>query len=86
MKLAGLKHDEGPDIGGDFGPYVQSERKDMYLPYAEQLIKRERLTVVSAQRKDLKSYRTALAVVMTDIAVIFRRKKSTDFLPRVHLM
>lgn len=39
LKQAGLKHDEGPDIGGDFGPYVQSERKDMYLPYAEQLIK-----------------------------------------------
>lgn len=38
LKIAGLKHDEGPDIGGDFGPYVQSERKDMYLPYAEQLI------------------------------------------------
>lgn len=39
LKTAGLNHDEGPDIGGDFGPYVQSERKDMYLPYAEQLIK-----------------------------------------------
>ena len=39
MKQAGLIHDEGPDIGGDFGPYVQSERKDMYLPYAEQLIR-----------------------------------------------
>ncbi len=39
MKTAGLIHDEGPDKGGDFGPYVQSERKDMYLPYAEQLIK-----------------------------------------------
>ena len=38
LKLAGLQHDEGPDIGGGFGPYVQSERKDMYLPYAEQLI------------------------------------------------
>ena len=38
LALAGLKHDEGPDIGGDFGPYVQSERKEMYLPYAEQLI------------------------------------------------
>jgi len=38
LKVAGLKHDEGPDIGGEFGPYVQSERKDMYLPYAEQLI------------------------------------------------
>ena len=39
LKLAGLQHDEGPDVGGEFGPYVQSERKDMYLPYAEQLIK-----------------------------------------------
>lgn len=38
MKTAGLIHDEGPDIGGEYGPYVQSERKDMYLPYAEQLI------------------------------------------------
>ena len=39
MKAAGLEHDEGPDIGGDYGPYVQSERKDMYIPYAEQLIR-----------------------------------------------
>lgn len=39
LKTAGLTHDEGPDVGGDYGPYVQSERKDMYLPYAEQLIK-----------------------------------------------
>ncbi len=39
MKIAGLVHDEGPDKGGEYGPYVQSERKDMYLPYAEQLIK-----------------------------------------------
>ncbi len=39
LKIAGLNHDEGPDVGGDFGPYVQSERKDMYLPFAEQLIK-----------------------------------------------
>lgn len=39
LSLAGLKHDEGPDIGGGYGPYVQSERKGMYLPYAEQLIR-----------------------------------------------
>ena len=38
LKTAGLNHDEGPDVGGDYGPYVQSERKNMYLPYAEQLI------------------------------------------------
>lgn len=39
LKTAGLNHDEGPDIGGDFGPYVQSERLNMYKPYAEQLVK-----------------------------------------------
>lgn len=39
LKVAGLSHDEGPDVGGEYGPYVQSERRDMYLPYAEQLIK-----------------------------------------------
>ena len=38
LKTAGLTHDEGPDIGGPCGPYVQSERKKMYLPYAEQLV------------------------------------------------
>ena len=36
---AGLKHDEGPDVGGEYGPYVQSERKNMYIPYAEELLK-----------------------------------------------
>ncbi|MDO4877044.1 MAG: glutamate--tRNA ligase [Oscillospiraceae bacterium] len=39
LAIAGLGHDEGPDIGGDYGPYVQSERLNMYKPYAEQLIK-----------------------------------------------
>ncbi|MBQ9461531.1 MAG: glutamate--tRNA ligase, partial [Clostridia bacterium] len=38
LKRAGLIHDEGPDIGGEYGPYVQSERRDMYLPYAKKLI------------------------------------------------
>jgi len=39
LKQVGMKHDEGPDIGGEFGPYVQSERKDLYKPYAEQLVR-----------------------------------------------
>jgi len=38
LKTAGLSHDEGPDVGGPCGPYVQSERKSMYLPYAQQLV------------------------------------------------
>ncbi|MEA4971150.1 MAG: glutamate--tRNA ligase [Candidatus Pelethousia sp.] len=38
LKDVGMDWDEGPDIGGGYGPYVQSERKAMYMPYAEQLI------------------------------------------------
>lgn len=34
----GLEWDEGPDIGGPYGPYRQSERKEIYLEYAQQLI------------------------------------------------
>ncbi|MCH5264962.1 MAG: glutamate--tRNA ligase [Lachnospiraceae bacterium] len=42
MAEAGLAHDEGPDIGGDYGPYVQSERMKtgMYLDYAKQLVEK----------------------------------------------
>jgi glutamyl-tRNA synthetase len=38
LKAAGITIDEGPNESGDFGPYVQSERKDIYLKYAHQLI------------------------------------------------
>ncbi len=38
LRQVGLQHDEGPDIGGPYGPYVQSERKGIYLPYAKQLV------------------------------------------------
>lgn len=39
LRQVGLKHDEGPDIGGEYGPYIQSQRKDLYRPYAEQLVR-----------------------------------------------
>ena len=39
LKDIGMDWDEGPDVGGNYGPYVQSERKNLYLPYAEQLVK-----------------------------------------------
>lgn len=38
LKAVGLNHDEGPDVGGDYGPYVQSMRKEIYKPYAQQLV------------------------------------------------
>lgn len=38
LKALGLQYDEGPDIGGPYGPYVQSERLDHYKTWAEKLI------------------------------------------------
>jgi len=39
LEWCGISPDEGPGIGGDFGPYRQSERKETYRAYSEQLIK-----------------------------------------------
>lgn len=38
MRDSGIMYDEGPDVGGDYGPYVQSERKSIYTEYAEKLV------------------------------------------------
>ncbi|NLS15040.1 glutamate--tRNA ligase [Rhizobium sp. P40RR-XXII] len=38
LKWCGLKWSEGPDIGGPYGPYRQSDRKELYKPYVEQIV------------------------------------------------
>lgn len=38
MRWLGLNWDEGPDAGGDFGPYLQSQRGDIYKKYVDQLL------------------------------------------------
>ncbi len=38
LRFLGLQWDEGPDVGGDFGPYEQSKRLPIYKQHAEQLI------------------------------------------------
>lgn len=38
LRGCGMHWDEGPDVGGPYGPYIQSDRKSLYLPYAQQLV------------------------------------------------
>ena len=40
LRWSGFSYDEGGDTGGDYGPYRQSERKDIYAQYAEQLVEK----------------------------------------------
>ena len=66
LKKVGMRHDEGPDIGGPYAPYVQSERLSLYRPYAEQLVKtghayycfcsKERLDSLKARDDDGKGF------------------------------
>lgn len=61
LKWLGLKWDEGPDVGGEFGPYKQSERLPIYKEYSQKLIDNgtayhcfctaERLDALRAQQK-----------------------------------
>jgi glutamyl-tRNA synthetase len=38
LKWLGITYDEGPDIGGSYGPYRQSEKKEVYQKFAHQLV------------------------------------------------
>lgn len=40
MKETGLIYDEGPDVGGNYGPYIQSQRKNEYMKYALELVEK----------------------------------------------
>ena len=41
LKWLGIEWDEGADIGGDYGPYRQTERLDIYQKYIDELLERD---------------------------------------------
>lgn len=53
LKWCGIMPTEGPGLGGEFGPYVQSERKEMYKPFAEQLIAEDKAYYAFDSAEDL---------------------------------
>ena len=59
LRECGMNWDEGPDIGGDYGPYVQSDRKSLYLPYARQLIEKGAAYYCFCTKEELDERRAA---------------------------
>ena len=57
LKECNLKHDEGPDVGGDFGPYVQSERmkQGIYMKYAMELVDKGAAHICFCKEEDIQS-------------------------------
>lgn len=54
FKWLGIEWDEGPDVGGDYGPYIQSQRTELYREYARQLVENDHAyyCYCSAERLD----------------------------------
>ncbi len=57
MRWLGLDWDEGPDIGGRYGPYFQMLRLDIYRAYAEQLVKAGKAYACYCTKEDLDAQR-----------------------------
>lgn len=59
LRWLGLDWDEGPDVGGDFGPYRQSERRDIYAKYAQELLDKGHAFYCYRTPEELDELRTA---------------------------
>lgn len=59
LRWLGLDWDEGPDIGGPFSPYVQSEREEQYEAALEQLLVKDKLYPCFCSRADLQAIASA---------------------------
>ena len=59
MRWLGLDWDEGPGVGGDHGPYVQSERMQLYADHAEALIRTGHAYRCYAQKEEIAAAREA---------------------------
>jgi glutamyl-tRNA synthetase len=53
LRWLGLNWDEGPDVGGPFAPYVQSQRTDWYAAALERLAEQESIFACACSRKDI---------------------------------
>lgn len=61
LKAIGIEYDEGPDVGGPFGPYIQSQRLDHYQAWVERLIEQGRAYADPYTSKEMQSFRDEAA-------------------------
>lgn len=97
LRWMGLDWDEGPDKGGDFGPYRQSERRDIYAEHAQLLVDKghafhcyrtsEELDELRAARREAGGF-TALKpseLKLSDEEVAKRKEAGMPFVVRMNV-
>ena len=60
LRWLGLEWDEGPEVGGEHGPYFQSERQDIYLEFAQKLVEMGRAYADPTPPEKIDEYRKKL--------------------------
>jgi glutamyl-tRNA synthetase len=76
LKALGLNYDEGPDIGGPYGPYRQSERLEVYQKWARQLIDKGRAYADPYTPEEVQSFRTQAQAAKQPF--LYRNHRPTD--------
>ena len=66
LKEANMQIDEGPNEGGPYGPYVQTERKDLYLKYALELVEKKAAYYCFCDKERLDSLATESGIKRYD--------------------
>jgi glutamyl-tRNA synthetase len=63
---AGIVVDEGPNVGGEYGPYIQSERKDIYLKHALELVENKAAYYCFCDKERLESIKNEAGIARYD--------------------
>jgi glutamyl-tRNA synthetase len=66
LNWCGIRYDEGPDAGGNYGPYRQSDRKEMYINYAMQLVANQQAYYAFDTPEELDAMRDRLKAEKSD--------------------
>ncbi len=69
LRWLGLEWDEGPDVGGEYGPYRQSERMDIYAQYAQQLLDTGKAFICYRRPEELETLREQRRAAGTSTAL-----------------
>ena len=85
LKWLGLEWDEGPIVGGEHGPYFQTERKQSYLDWATKLIKAGRAYVDDTPSEKIDEYRKADSAAKIPYLYRNHRPANADKTPEENL-
>lgn len=82
LNWLGWKYDEGPKIEGDFGPYIQSERLELYKKHAQELLDKELAykDEGAIRFKTNKDGKTSWRDLIGDKEISFKNKTQEDFI------